>query len=158
MSDSLDRTVIRSPVEGVVKTLHVATLGGVLKPGQDVADIVPFEDRLIVEGRLSVTDIGYVRVGQNAAVRLMGRESSVYGKIDGTVIHVAPDSTVDPNGRVFYVVRVETLQDHFTSGDATYRLFPGMALMVHIHTGQRTVLQYITEPFAARFTGALQER
>lgn len=158
LSDSLDRTVIRSPVDGVVKTLHVATLGGVLKPGQEVAEIVPSEDRLIVEGRLSVTDIGHVQVGQSAAVRLMGRESSVYGKIDGSVIHVAPDTTASPDGRVFYLVRVETLQDHFGSGESVYRLFPGMAVMVHIHTGKRTVFQYITEPFTARFTGALQER
>jgi adhesin transport system membrane fusion protein len=158
LADSLNRTVIRSPVEGVVKTLHVTTLGGVLGPGQSVAEIVPSEDRLIVEAKLSITDIGYVKVGQNAAVRLMGRESSVYGKIDGRVIHVAPDSTLAQDGRVYYLVRVETQQDHFTSGDATYRLFPGMAVMVHIHTGKRTVLQYIIEPFAARFTGAMQER
>jgi len=158
LADSLNRTVIRSPVEGVVKTLHVTTLGGVLGPGQSVAEIVPSEDRLIIEAKLSITDIGYVKVGQNAAVRLMGRESSVYGKIDGSVIHVAPDSTDAQDGRVYYLVRVETQQDHFGSGDATYQLFPGMAVMVHIHTGTRTVLQYLCEPFAARFTGAMQER
>jgi membrane fusion protein, adhesin transport system len=158
LADSLNRTVIRSPVEGVVKTLHVTTLGGVLGPGQSVAEIVPSEDRLIIEAKLSITDIGYVKVGQSAAVRLMGRESSVYGKIDGSVIHVAPDSSVAQDGRVYYLVRVETLQDRFSSGDATYQLFPGMAVMTHIHTGKRTVLQYIIEPFAARFTGALQER
>lgn len=158
LSDNLARTVIRSPVDGVVKTLHVTTLGGVLGPGQTVADIVPSEDRLIVEARLSITDIGHVQVGQSAAVRLMGREASVYGKIDGTVIHVAPDTTVTSDGRVFYLVRVETEQDHFSSADSIYRLFPGMAMLVHIHTGKRTVLQYMIEPFTARFTGALQER
>lgn len=158
LSDSLDRTIIRSPVEGVVKTLHVTTVGGVLRPGQEVADIVPSEDRLIIEGRLSVMDIGYVRVGQSASVRMMGRESSLYGKIDGTVIHVAPDTTAGPDGRVFYVVRLETSQDHFSNGDSIYRLFPGMAVMAHIHTGTRTVLQYISGPFTDRFAGALQER
>ena len=70
------------------------------------------------EARLSITDIGFVRVGQTATVRLADREASVYSKIDGTVIHVAPD------GRVFYLVRVETLQDSFSSGESTYRLFP----------------------------------
>ncbi len=158
LADSLNRTVIRAPMEGVVKTLHVTTLGGVLGPGQSVAEIVPSEDRLIIEAKLSITDIGYVKVGQSAAIRLMGRESSVYGKIDGSVIHVAPDSTASQDGRVYYLVRVESQQDHFTSGDATYQLFPGMAVMVHIHTGKRTVLHYIIEPFAARFSGALQER
>jgi adhesin transport system membrane fusion protein len=103
-------------------------------------------------------DIGYVRVGQSASVRMMGRESSLYGKIDGSVIHVAPDTTAGPDGRVFYVVRLETVQDHFTNGDSIYRLFPGMAVMAHIHTGTRTVLQYITGPFTDRFAGALQER
>lgn len=158
LADSLERTVIRSPVEGVVKTMHVTTLGGVVRPGEAVADIVPSEDRLIIEARLSIRDIGYVRPGQSAAVRLLGSEAAVYGKIDGTVIHVAPDTTVAPDGRVFYLVRVETEQDHFSSGDARYQLFPGMTLMVFIHTGTRTVMRYLTEPFTARFAGALQER
>lgn len=158
LADSLERTVIRSPVEGVVKTMHVTTLGGVIRPGAAVADIVPSEDRLIIEARLSIRDIGYVRPGQKASVRLASSEAAVYGKIDGVVIHVAPDTTAAPDGRVFYLVRVETEQDHFSSGDARYRLFPGMAMMVFIHTGTRTVMQYLLEPFTSRFAGALQER
>ncbi len=158
LADSLDRTVIRSPVEGIVKTLHVSTLGGVVRPGETVADIVPFEDRLIVEAQLSIRDIGFVREGQVAAVRLAGSDSATFGKIGGTVIHVAPDTTVGADGRMFYLVRVETEQDHFSSGDEQYRLFPGMAVMVFIHTGTRTVSRYLTEPFTARFAGALQER
>jgi membrane fusion protein, adhesin transport system len=158
LADSLDRTVIRSPVEGIVKSLYVATLGGVVQPGQTVADIVPSEDRLIIEARLSIADIGHVRVGQRAAVRLAGRESAIFGKLPGIVTHVAPDVTRSPNGRVFYLVRVETEEDHFSSGEARYHLFPGMAMMVYIHTGTRTVMQYLLEPFTARFAGALQER
>jgi membrane fusion protein, adhesin transport system len=156
--DSLDRTVIRSPVEGIVKTLHVSTLGGVVRPGETVADIVPSEDRLIVEAQLSIRDIGFVREGQVAAVRLAGSDSATFGKIGGAVIHVAPDTSVGADGRMFYLVRVETEQDHFSSGDEQYRLFPGMAVTVFIHTGTRTVSRYLTEPFAARFAGALQER
>ena len=158
LSDSLERTVIRSPVEGVVKTMHVSTLGGVVRPGDAVVDIVPSDDRLIIEARLSIKDIGYVLEGQSAAVRLAGSEAAVYGKIDGTVIHVAPDSTVFPDGRMFYLVRVETGQDRFSSGESQYRLFPGMTMIVHIHTGTRTVMQYVVEPFTARFAGAMQER
>jgi membrane fusion protein, adhesin transport system len=116
--------------------------------------------RLIIDARLSIKDIGYVREGQSAAVLLAGREAAVFvfGKSDGKVIHVAPDTTISPDGRVFYLVRVETEQDHFSSGDALYQLFPGIAMSVHIHTGTRTVMQYITKPFLARFAGALQER
>lgn len=158
LADSLDRTVIRSPVEGIVKTLHVSTLGGVVLPGQTVADIVPSEDRLIIEAQLSIRDIGFVREGQQAAVRLAGSDSAIFGKISGNVIHVAPDTTTALDGRVFYLVRVETEQDHFSSGEARYHLFPGMAMMVYIHTGTRTVMQYLLEPFTARFAGALQER
>jgi len=158
LMDSLERTVIRSPVHGVVKTLHVATMGGVVRPGDAVADIVPSEDRLIVEARLSIKDIGYVREGQEASVRLGGSEGALFGKISGEVIHVAPDTTKTPEGRVFYLVRVGTGQDHFQGEDAQYQLFPGMAVLVSIHTGTRTVLQYLTAPFTARFGGALQER
>ncbi len=148
----------RSPVEGIVKSLYVVTLGGVVQPGQTVADIVPFEDRLIIEARLSIADIGHVRVGQRAAVRLAGRESAIFGKLPGIVTHVAPDVTRSADGRGFYLVRVETEQDHFRGGELLYQLFPGMAMLVHIHTGTRTVIQYLLEPFTARFTGALQER
>lgn len=156
--DSLRRTVVRSPVDGVVKTLRVVTLGGVLRPGDAVADIVPAGDRLVVEARLPVDDIGYVRAGQKARIKLASADASRFDALDGTVVTVSPDTLVTRDGRPFYKVRLETDQDRFRRGALEYRLFPGMAVSASIHTGQRTVLQYLLDPFMDSLGEALRER
>jgi membrane fusion protein, adhesin transport system len=157
-ADSLERTVLRSPVDGVVKTLHVTTVGGVVRSGMDVVEIVPAGDRLVVETMLPVGDIGYVHEGQKASVRLASRESVMFGKLGGKVIHVAPDTTVTPEGRAYYAVRIQTEKDRFAHKDMEYRLYPGMIMQVAIHTGTRTVLQYILDPLMGTMSGVLQER
>ncbi len=157
-ADSLERTVLRSPVDGVVKTLHVTTVGGVIRSGMDVAEIVPAGDKLVVEAMLPVGDIGYVHAGQEATVRLASRESMRFGKLEGKVIHVAPDTTVTPEGSVYYAVRIQTEKDRFVYKNMEYRLYPGMIMQVSIHTGSRTVLQYILDPLLGTMSGILQER
>jgi membrane fusion protein, adhesin transport system len=157
-ADSLDRTVLRSPVDGVIKTLNVSTVGGVIRSGMDVVEIVPAGDTLVVEAMLPVGDIGYVHEGQGASVRLASRESVMFGKLEGRVIHVAPDTTVTPEGRAYYAVRIQTEKDRFAHKDMEYRLYPGMIMQVAVHTGTRTVLQYILDPLMGTMTGVLQER
>lgn len=156
--DSLRRTVIRSPVEGVVKTLHVVTRGGVVRPGMTLVDIVPSSDRLVVEAHLPISDIGYVQEGQSAIVRLASADAARFGKLDGRVVHVSPDTFTTPEGQTFYSVRIETEGDGFSHGDFQYRLIPGMLVMAYIHTGQRTVLEYLTDPFLGAMGQAMQER
>lgn len=82
----------------------------------------------------------------------------MFGKLDGKVVHVAPDTTVTPEGRAFYAVRIQTEKDRFTHKDMEYRLYPGMIMQVAIHTGSRTVLQYILDPLMGTMSGVLQER
>jgi len=157
-ADSLDRTVLRSPVDGVIKSLFVTTIGGVIRPGMDVVEIVPAGDKLVVEAMLPVGDIGYVHEGQEATVRLGTRESIMFGKLEGRVIHVAPDTTVTPEGMAYYAVRIQTVKDRFVHNDLEYRLYPGMIMQVAIHTGSRTVLQYVLDPLLGTMSGMLQER
>ena len=156
--DSLKRTVVRSPVDGVIKTLYVATLGGVVKPGAPVADIVPGEDRLVIEAKLRTQDIGYVRAGQPAKVRLASSDSVRFGALDGEVVSVSPDTLITQDGMPYYKVRVETDTDHFDRGDLKYYLFPGMQVIASIETGKRTVLQYLTDPMRGYISDAMQER
>jgi adhesin transport system membrane fusion protein len=158
VTDSQNRTVIRSPVDGVVKTLHVVTRGGVIQPGKTVLDIVPAGDRLIVEAKLPVYDVGHIRVGQSAKIRLASAESARFGVIDGGVVHVSPDTLTTDKGATYYRVRVETAADHFRSGDERYRLYPGVQVEASIIIGSRTVLQYMVEPFLGYAGRALQER
>ncbi|MCK9240125.1 HlyD family type I secretion periplasmic adaptor subunit [Desulfocurvus sp.] len=156
--DSLQRTVIRSPVDGVVKKLHFVTVGGVVQAGETLVDVVPSSDRLVVEAHLPISDIGYVQPGQRAMVRLASHDSARFGRLEGRVVHVSPDTFVTPDGATYYSVRIETEGDGFRHGDFEYRLIPGMLVVAAIHTGRRTVLQYLLDPFLGSLGEALQER
>ncbi len=155
--DSVRRTVLRSPVDGVVKTLNVATLGGVVRPGLTVAEIVPGQDRLVIEARLPTQDIGYVRAGHKTIVKLASSDAVRFDGLTGAVTNVSPDTLVTAEGVPFYKVRIETDADHF-GGDLRYDLFPGMQVVASIHTGRRTILRYLLDPFLASMDDALRER
>lgn len=156
--DSLDRTVVRSPVDGLVKTLHVVTIGGVIRPGDPVVDIVPGDDRLIVEAQLKTQDIGYVQVGQTALIKLASSDAMRFDALDGYVVGVSPDTLTTPEGQPYYKVRIETDKDHFSGGSIRYNLFPGMQVMASIQTGTRTVMQYLLDPLRGNASSAMQER
>lgn len=156
--DNLQRTILRSPVDGVVNILHVATVGGVLKPGDSVADIVPAGDRLVIEAKLPTQDIGYVQIGQSAMIKLASMDAMKFGGLEGKVTTVSPDTLVSEDGNPFYRVRIETDQDHFQKGNLRYQLFPGMQVTASIQTGSRTVLEYIISPFLNSMNAAMQER
>ena len=158
VADNLQRTVIRSPVDGVVKSLAVFTRGGVVQPGVTVAEVVPASDRLVVEAHLPIGDIGFVHQGQDAVLKLPTADARRFGQLEGTVAHVSPDSFVTPRGQAFYAVRIETDKDAFEQGGLVYKLYPGMQVMAYIHTGTRTVLEYLVSPFLTSWDSALQER
>ncbi len=156
--DSLLRTVVRSPVDGTIKSLYVFTVGGVLRPGDPIADIVPAGDRLIIEAKLPTSDIGYVEKGQFAVIKLASADAMRFGSLKGNVINISPDTLVTPDGMPFYKVRIETEDDHFQRGKFKYNLFPGMQVIANIQTGQRTVLEYVLAPLLNSMDDAMQER
>lgn len=157
-ADSLRRTTLRSPVDGTIKTLHVATVGGVIKAGDPVVDIVPGEDRLVIESKLPTQDIGYVEVGQKVTVKLTSGDAARYGQLDGVVAGISPDTHLSPDGVPFYKVRVETTKSSFEHGNLRYHLYPGMQLSTNIRTGERTIFQYFFDPFLSSMGNAMQER
>ena len=157
-SDSLSRRIIISPVDGVVKTLLVFTEGGVLQPGGTILEIVPGGDRLVIEARLPIQDIGYVRVGQEVKVSLVSGDAARFGKLVGQVANISPDTLVNDDGVPYYKVRIETVNDLFKKGDLEYRLFPGMVVQAAIHTGSRSVVEYLFSPFISFMDSALTER
>jgi len=156
--DSVQRTVLRSPVDGVVKTLHISTRGGVVRAGDTVIDIVPAGDRLVIEARLPTQDIGYVQTGQKAMVKLASADARRFGSLPGKVINVSPDTLISEKGVPFYKVRIETESDHFARGKLKYQLFPGMQVIADVQTGSRTVFEYLAGPFLTSMTGAMRER
>ena len=156
--DSFERTTIRSPVEGVVKTIYINTIGGVVKPGEPVVDVVPEGDRLIVEAKLQTHDIGYVAEGQPAMVRLASADGNRFGGLEGHVVSVAPDTLLTPDGTPFYKVRIETDESYFQNKHLRYNLFPGVRVVANIRTGSRTVFEYLLDPYLTRLSDAMRER
>lgn len=156
--DSLRRTVLRSPVDGVVKSLYVVTVGGVVAPGGTVLDIVPAGDNLIIEAKLAPQDIGYVHAGQTALITLASSDANRFGNLDGTVVNVSPDTLVSKQGEAFYKVRISTKTSFFERDALRYNLVPGVQVMASIRTGQRSVLAYIMDPFMASVRTAMRER
>ncbi len=156
--DSLKRTVLRSPVKGVVKTMRVFTVGGVVKPGATVVDVVPGGDRLVIEARLATGDIGYVHSGQSAMVALASADAGRFSPLKGTVTQVSPDTIRDDKGVPFYKVRITTKRSYFERKGLRYRLVPGVQVISSIRTGQRSILEYILDPYFSSLQTALRER
>ncbi len=156
--DSLKRTVLRSPVKGVVKTMHVFTVGGVVQPGATVVDVVPGGDRLIIEAKLETADIGYVHSGQTATIMLASADAGRFAPLKGTVVQVSPDAIRDSKGVPFYKVRITTERSYFEHKKTRYRLVPGVQVTCSIKTGQRSIMEYILDPYFISLSTALRER
>jgi len=158
MSDNLNRTVIRSPANGIVKSIYIMGEGEVIQPGMTILDIVPAGDKLVIEAHLALGDIGYVQAGQPAIVKLATGDARMFGNLDGIVKHISPDAITKPEEGTFYRVLVETESDRFEKDGRRYQLYPGMRLLVGIKTGERTVMEYLLYPYFDKLYQGLRER
>ncbi|MBF0273338.1 MAG: HlyD family type I secretion periplasmic adaptor subunit [Magnetococcales bacterium] len=159
LDDALRRTVLKAPVDGVVKTIHVHTVGEVVMPGGSLLELVPSNDTLVIQAQLPIQEIGFVVAGQKAIIRLDSMGSNGFDKLVGTVIHVSPDSLVDKKGMPYYLARIQTDRNHFTGQDGIHHpLLPGMRVQCAIVTGTRTMLAYLIGPWFTSMDNALRER
>lgn len=152
------RTEIRSPIEGIVKNMRISTIGGVVKPGEPIMDLVPSRDNLVIEARLNPMDRGYVSVGQPATIKISTYDYARYGGLKGKVILVAPDSTVVDGKPPYFRVVVEPEKYWLGETPDAYVISPGMEATVDIHTGTRSVLQYLVKPVLKLKNEAFRER
>ncbi len=157
-SDSLDRTVLKSPVSGTVKLISVNSKGAIVAPGVTVVEIVPENEKLIIEARLPLSEIGYVRKGLEAKIRLNTPEGSRFRSIKGKVVFVGADRISGKDEDGFYLVKVETTANSFSRKNEEYKLFSGVPVMVGIITGKRSFMDYFLTPFMTSATFALSER
>jgi membrane fusion protein, adhesin transport system len=163
-ADNLQRTTITAPVGGIVKQLYIFTKGGVVQPGETLLDIIPTGDQLIIDARLPVQDIGYIKIGQPAVVRLASADGMRFNKIDGRVTFISPDTIIPKNAthkekaEPYYKIRLVTDKNYFEGGGQRYQLYPGVQVSVNIPTGSRTILSYILAPFISSFDNAMKER
>lgn len=159
-SDTLERLTLRSPVRGIVKSIEVSTRGGVIPPNGKLMEIVPLDDRLMIEARMSPRDIAFIHPGQRATVKITAYDYSIYGGLDGVVTTISPDTIRDEvQPEIFYYrVFVRTQADALRNKQGKrFPIVPGMIATVDIHTGTKTVLQYLMKPLN-RAGEALRER
>ncbi|MGQ0663029.1 MAG: HlyD family type I secretion periplasmic adaptor subunit [Pseudomonadota bacterium] len=145
-SGQVRRAEIRSPTDGVIKNLRHNTIGGVVRAGEPIMEIVPANVALVVEAKLSPTDRGFVRVGQRAMVKISTYEYSRYGGLEGRVAQIGADSNVDQGGAAYFKVIVETDKSHLGEDPDQFPVFAGMEAAVDIHTGTRSVFDYFIRP------------
>ena len=157
-SDRVSRTDVRSPVRGTIKSLLVNTVGGVIQPGQDLVEIVPLEDTLLVEAQVRPADIAFLRPDQSAVVKVTAYDFAVYGGLDAEVESISADTIVDDRGEHFFRVRVRTDSNSLDKGGEPLPIIPGMTTQVDILTGKKTVLDYLLKPILRIRDGAFRER
>ena len=157
--DKVTKALIVSPVIGTIKTIHINTLGGVVKSGETIAEIVPTEDMLMVEAKIKPRDIGFIYPGLPAVVKITAYDFARYGGLTGKVIHISADTTQDEEGNSFYLIRVKTdassIKNH---KNEQMPIIPGMMTNVDVITGKRTILEYILNPILRAKQAALRER
>jgi adhesin transport system membrane fusion protein len=161
--DALRRTMLISPVRGVVKTIRMNTVGGVVPPGSPVMEIMPVGPRVLVEARVKPADIGFVKVGQHVVVKLQAFEYNVYGGLQGTVDSISPDAIADERAGAeagYYRALIRAEQMPPRPGKAPPKplsVLPGMTATVEIRTGQRSVLGFVLRPML-KTSEAFRER
>lgn len=158
-ADRVDRTAIRAPVRGIVNRLEIKTVGGVAAPGAPILEIVPLDDRLVIEARIEPKDVAFVHPGQSASVKLTAYDYTIFGTLQGRVAQVSPDTIADAQtGRTYYRVIVEVEEMAVGRGERRREILPGMIASVDILTGSKSVLAYLLKPVNRIGSEALRER
>jgi adhesin transport system membrane fusion protein len=155
LKDKVNHSTLKSPVNGKVSRGFYNTVGGVIEPGKDVLEGVPTDDALILETKIQIRDIAFIRLLQPAVVKLTAYDYTVYGTLDAVVENIAPDSIVDEKGNAYYIVRVRTLKSSLGEG---LPIIPGMVAQVDIMTGKKTILSYLLKPVLKAKSYAFSER
>ncbi|QMG43207.1 HlyD family efflux transporter periplasmic adaptor subunit [Citrobacter freundii] len=158
--DSVTRLTVRAPMRGIVKNIQVTTIGGVIPPNGEMMEIVPVDDHLLIETRLSPRDIAFIHPGQRALVKITAYDYAIYGGLEGVVETISPDTIQDKvKPEVFYYrVFIRTHQDYLQNKRGRhFSIVPGMIASVDIKTGEKTIVDYLIKPFN-RAKEALRER
>ncbi|WP_026970939.1 HlyD family type I secretion periplasmic adaptor subunit [Aliagarivorans marinus] len=157
LRDRVERTLLMSPVKGTVKKIYLNTVGGVVQPGLSVMEIVPIEDKLLVEAKIQPKDIAFLRPGLKTVVKFSAYDFSIYGGLDGQLEQISADTIVDEEGNSFYLVKVRTEQSAL-GDNQDLAIIPGMLANVDIITGKKSILDYLLKPITKAQQTALRER
>jgi membrane fusion protein, adhesin transport system len=158
LEDRVNRTLVTSPVRGIVKQLLVNTIGGVIQPGSDMVEIVPIDETLLVEARIRPQDIAFLHPGQEAVVKFTAYDYTIYGGMKATLEQIGADTVTDEEGNSFYLIKLRTEKSHLGTEERPLLIIPGMVTSVDIITGKKSVLSYLLKPIIRARSEALRER
>jgi len=147
LKDKVVRTDVYSPTNGIVQKIFFNTIGGVIKPGENLVEIVPTGETLLIETKIKPADIAFIYFKQEAKVKFTAYDYSIYGGLDGSVVKISADTQMDDEKKEsFYKIHIQTNQNHLTKGEKELAIIPGMIVNVDILTGKKTILDYILKP------------
>ncbi len=146
LQDEAKRTIVRSPIKGIIQKLYVHTIGGVIKPGEDLVEIVPTDDNLWLEVKIKPSDIAFIYPGQKAVVKVSAYDFAIYGSLEGKVVHISADTVKDDKDNVYYIVHIKTDKNYLGDKKHPLKIIPGMIVNVDIMTGKKSILDYILKP------------
>ncbi len=157
--DKVNKSVIYSPVDGVVNHIYFTTLGGVVKPADVLMDIVPTDDSLLVEAKIDPKDIGFIGPDNKVTVKVTAYDFSIYGGLEGRIDQIGADSIFDPETRrSFYNVLIRTDKNQLGTKEYPLTIIPGMVTEINIKTGKKTILKYLLKPITKTIGNAMTER
>ena len=159
--DKLDKTVIKSSVNGIIKLIKINTIGGVVKSGMDLIEIVPDSDVLLIEAKIDPKDIAFINPSLKAIVKITAYDFSIYGGLEGRIIEISADSIVDEKSKdqkSYYRIVIRTDKNYLEKDGKKLPIIPGMIATVDIVTGQKTILDFVLKPILKTKQGALHER
>lgn len=159
--DKLEKTIVKSPVNGFIKLININTIGGVVKSGMDLIEIVPDSDVLLIEAKIDPKDIAFINPQLKAIVKLTAYDFSIYGGLDGKIIEISADSIVDEKSKdqkSYYKIVIKTDKNYLEKDGKKLPIIPGMVASVDIVTGKKTILDFILKPILKTKQGALHER
>ena len=148
LEDRVNRTQIKSPVEGVINRISFNTLGAFVKPGDAVLEIVPTGDDLIIEGKIDPKDIAYIQKEQKVRISLTAYDAARYGFIEGKVLKVSADAVEEQSGISYYIVETSIDSKLFEDDGSEVEVLPGMVASIDVLAGKRTILDYLWKPMA----------
>lgn len=156
--DRVTRTDIRSPVRGTIKQINLNTLGGVVRPGESILEIVPLDDTLLIEARVRPSDIAFLHPGQKAMVKITAYDFSIFGGLEGVLEAISADTIEEDDGESFYKVKLRTKKNAINYQGEELPIIPGMTASIDILTGKKSILSYLLKPILRSKQNALRER
>ncbi|NCE90919.1 HlyD family type I secretion periplasmic adaptor subunit [Pseudomonas sp. L13] len=159
LEDRVSRTLVTSPVRGIVKQLLVNTVGGVIQPGSDMVEIVPLNDTLLVEAKIRPQDIAFLHPGQEAVVKFTAYDYTIYGGLKAKLERIGADTITDEDKKTtYYMITLRTDRSHLGTDEKPLLIIPGMVASVDIITGKKSILSYLLKPIIKARAEALHER